>query len=143
MLFNEMPKEEIKDKYRSEFKCDNIFFDVSPESNFSVEKIGVKATTKSSGEYDNITSDYLGLQRSKYELYKSAKFTDKLTLEMIYIPFLTVGVKVEYQPINETQPNQYIITDINTTISDGIVSTMTVSLTRFYNLLEEEKNNTK
>jgi hypothetical protein len=128
MLFNEMPKEEIKDKYRSEFKCDNIFFDVSPESNFSVEKIGVKATTKSSGEYDNITSDYLGLQRSKYELYKSAKFTDKLTLEMIYIPFLTVGVKVEYQPINETQPNQYIITDINTTISDGIVSTMTVSL---------------
>lgn len=146
MLFNKELDDATKNKYRSEFNCDNIYFDVAADSNFSVEKIGVKATTKSSGEYDNITSDYLGLQRTKYELYKSAKFTDKITLEMLYIPFLTVGVKVEYQPINETKPIQYIITDINTTISDGIVSTMTVSLTRFYNLFkeeikEEEKNN--
>lgn len=136
MLFNQTPKDEIKDNYRREFNCDNIFFDISPDSNFSVEKIGVKATTKASGEYDNITSDYLGLQRSKYELYKSAKITDTISLEMLYIPFLTVGIKVEYQPINDIKPNQYIITDINTTISDGIVSTMTVSLTRFYNLYQ-------
>lgn len=134
MLFNEEPIDTDIANYKKLYNCNNISFDICPYSNFSVEKIGVKATTKESGEYDNITSDYLGLRRAEYELYKSAKITDTISLEMLYIPFLTVGIKIEYQPISDEESHQYLITDISTTISDGIVSTMTVSLTRFYNL---------
>lgn len=136
MLLSSEPDMQMKNYYRNKFNCDNMYFAVEPDNPFSVELCGIKAVTKKDGEFDNITSDYLAYERAKYELYKCKKTNEVITLEMTYLPFLPVNVKVEYQPLGADKPYQYLVTDIKANIENGIISTMNVTMTRFYNLFE-------
>jgi len=117
----------IKEKY----KCNNIIYTVNPDSPYCVEYIGDKITTCSGDDYDNIYYDSLALSNADYELWKTSRLNDNITLEMIYIPWLDVNMKIEYRKQNETESHQYIIKSINADIG---FCTMTVTMMRFYNL---------
>lgn len=136
LLLSKEPPNAQKKIYEEKFNCRNISYSIEPDSNFTIEKIGEKKIQKTGGEYDNITSDYLCVERAKYDLYKFSKLTDTIELEMRYMPFLSVGHKVEYKPVLESNKNQYLLTDISVNISDGIASTMNVNMTRFYNFYD-------
>ena len=100
--------------------------------------VGEIRETLSGGEYDNIYTSDLAMDRAKWELYRLCRIQDSVTLECIPIYWLDVNWLV-----NITLPNkygqeeleQYIIKSIN--VSSGIGATMSISMTKYYPYYEE------
>lgn len=107
--------------------------DVNPDSPFSVDKIGEIRSVLSGGDYDNIYSDDRAQERADYELWKSTRYNDTLTVEIIPIYWLDVNQKVRYQSIKDGTIYEYIIKSIETSLSPTF-PTMSVTLIRFYPL---------
>lgn len=104
------------------------------ESPFSIEKIGRRNRIYSGGDYDNIYTDDLALQRAEYENWKSCRLTDAISVEMIMIPWLDVNKKVGYTVRSgrvgeKHEPAEYIVKEISMSLGTG---TMSVSMQRFY-----------
>lgn len=103
---------------------------INPDSPFTVEKIGsiLQVETK-----DTCTTDDLALAQSNYNNYVSTRLTDNVTISTLLIPFLDVGIKVEYKPFNSDTVNQYIIDSISHDYGSG---KSTITMHRFYPLYE-------
>jgi len=83
------------------------------------------------GEYDNILSDDLALERAKYEIYKRCRLNDAITLTTVPIYWADVNWKISYTPFNSDDvPQQYMIQSISTPLSVG--ATQTIKLIKFY-----------
>ena len=112
-----------------------IAYDDNPDSPFYVNgSIGRIRHVLYGGEYENITSDKLALERAKYELWKSTRLQDSITLTIIPNPWLDVNVLISHAIRGKSQENaaQYIIKSISTDY--GIEGTQSINAITYYPL---------
>ena len=82
------------------------------------------------GEYDNIWSDDLALQRAKYELYMKARMYDSIVMSLVPLYYLDVNIKIQHQIASGFESNQYMIKSVSTDLS--ATGTQNVQAIRFY-----------
>ena len=105
--------------------------DDNPDSPFYVESTtGHIKIALFGGEYDDIQSDYLAMQRAKFELYTRCRLNDTLTLTTVPIYWIDVNIKVSYTSLNKEETNEYMIKSVSIPLSEN--STMSVVLSKFY-----------
>ena len=105
--------------------------DENPNSPFYVNgTVGTVKITLSGGDYDNISTSELAMERAKWELYTRCRLNDTLSLTCIPIYWLDVNWVVEIQLPNEDEPRKFITKDISTT--GGITGTQTIQLMSYY-----------
>ena len=106
--------------------------DENPDSPFYVNgSVGVIRQVLCGGEYDNIISDELALERAKVEIYWKCRLNDSLTLDIIPIPWIDVNIVVSHAPKDSTTQNRYIVKSYSVDYS-SVSSTMSVSMISFY-----------
>ena len=87
-----------------------IYADENPNSPFYINgTTGVIRHVCVGGDYDNIQSDYLALQRAKLEIYWRCRLNDNISLNTIPIPWLDVNVLFNHAIKNGTNNEQWII----------------------------------
>lgn len=112
-----------------------IAYDDNSDSPFYINgSIGRIRHVLYGGEYENITSDRLALERAKYELWKSTRLQDSITLTSIPNPWLDVNVLISHAIRGKSQENaaQYIIKSISTDY--GIEGTQSINAITYYPL---------
>ena len=112
-----------------------IAYDDNPDSPFYVNgSIGRIRHVLYGGEYENITSDKLALERAKYEIWKSTRLQYSITLTSIPNPWLDVNVLISHAIRGKSQENaaQYIIKSISTDY--GIEGTQSINAITYYPL---------
>lgn len=112
-----------------------IAYDDNPDSPFYVNgSIGRIRHVLYGGEYENITSDKLALERARYELWKSTRLQDSIALTSIPNPWLDVNVLISHAIRGKSQENaaQYIIKSISTDY--GIEGTQSINAITYYPL---------
>ena len=145
MLVSKNPTDEAKAFYQQHFNCSNIFYRVSPNNDFTIEKLasssenywidGARVDTKSGDDYDVIDSQELVLERCKFENWKSSRLNRTLSLTTQTIPFLDVNQKFTYKSKIDNVLRQWIITKIS---FDNVVSgTMNLEATEFFETYPE------
>lgn len=82
------------------------------------------------GEYDNIMSDDLALQRAEWEIYQRCRLNDSINLTSVPIYWSEVNWMVSYTPLDSTQVAQYLIRSIQTDLTHE--GTQTYNLVRWY-----------
>lgn len=103
--------------------------DTNPESPFYIEKdIGEIHLVLKDGEYNNIYTDQLALERARYELYLHCRMQDTIDLTMVPLYWLDVNQKIY---INKAGINAaYITKSIQIDLSP--TGSMQVNAIRFY-----------
>jgi hypothetical protein len=105
--------------------------DLNPSSPFYVNgEVGDIKITLAGGDYDNISTSELALERAKWELYTRCRLLDSLNLVCLPIYWLDVNWLVSITLPTETEPKLFIIKDIS--ISGGVTGTQTINLMSFY-----------
>ena len=113
--------------------------DENPESPFYVNgSVGNIRIVLSGGEYDNISTNELALERAKWELYTRDRLLDNLNLTCLPIYWLDVNWLIDITLPTEKQKKRFITKEI--TISNGVTATQTVTLMSFYNFYETEES---
>lgn len=111
---------------RAEIKEEN------PESPFYVNgTVGNIRIVLSGGEYDNISTSELALQRAQYELYTRCRLNDSLSLTCVPIYWLDVNWLIAIKLPTEDNVKYFVTKEI--TISNGVTATQTVQMASFYN----------
>lgn len=82
------------------------------------------------GDYDNIMSDDLALQRAKLELYWKCRLNDGISLSCIPIPWLDVNILISHAPRQSAQQKQYMIKSFSASYGD--VAAMSISAITYY-----------
>lgn len=119
--------------FKKFYNCENVEMTVIANSPFTVQKLGEILDVKTGGEYENITSDDLALDRAKWENWKNCRLTDNITITTALLPFLDVNKKVSYKRSDSDREYQYIISSIS---HDFAGFTTTITMYRFYPLYE-------
>jgi len=106
--------------------------DYNPDSPFYINgSIGTIPIVLSGGDYENIISKDLGLERAKYEIYRRCRLNDTLNLTTLPIYWADVNWKISYTPLSgERQTKEYMVQSI--TIPLGITGTQSWTLSSFY-----------
>ena len=111
---------------RAEVKEEN------PQSPFYVNgTVGNIRIVLSGGEYDNISTSELALQRAQYELYTRCRLNDSLSLTCVPIYWLDVNWLIAIKLPTEDSVKYFVTKEI--TISNGVTATQTVQMASFYN----------
>ena len=110
------------DEFAKKYNCKNIIY-TSYNPVLALDVIGEKSQSLQGGDYENIYSDGLALQRADWENWKSIHSAHTLDLKTLCIPWLEVNTKCSYQSNNGTL-NPYLLNKISIT-DDG---TMDLSL---------------
>lgn len=109
-----------------------IWKDENPDSPFYVgSSIGVIREVLYGGDYDNIMSNELALERAKIEIYWKCRLNDSITLNIIPIPWIDVNIVVSHAPKDSDVQNRYIIKSYSCDYSN-VSSTMSVNMITFY-----------
>lgn len=124
-----------KDYFQAKYNCECVNMTIVPDSPFTVQKLGEILDVKTGGEYENITSDDLAVNRAIWENWKNCRLTDSITLSTKITPFADVNVKVEYRPSNDDVDHQYIVKNVSHDWSGGTTSW---TLMKFYPLYNDE-----
>ena len=82
------------------------------------------------GDYDNIQSDYLALQRAKLEIYWRCRLNDNITLNTIPIPGLDVNILFTHAIKNSSNNEQWIIDKYSVDYSE--TGEMTITAHKYY-----------
>lgn len=117
--------------YEGQFQVQALYKNEDEETAFCVQKIGERLQVLTGGEYEDIFSNDLAMERASYETWLASRLTDNITLELIDIPFLSVNQKITYTPRNETKAYPYIIKSISESFGTGLMS---ITMMRFYRL---------
>lgn len=105
--------------------------DTNPSSPFYINgSIGEIREVLYGGDYDNIMSDDLALQRAKLELYWKCRLNDGISLSCVPIPWLDVNVLISHAPRNGSQQKQYMIKSFSASYGD--VAAMSISAVSYY-----------
>ena len=111
----------------------------NPDSPFYVGgTVGEIRQVLSGGDYDNIYTSDLAMERAKWELYRLCRLQDNVTLNCIPIYWLDVNWLVEITLPNkygEEETEKYIIKSIN--IGSGVGATMSVTMMKYYPYYDE------
>lgn len=105
--------------------------DDNPDSPFYVEgEAGRVRIVLSGGEYDNIGSDELALERAKAELYWRCRLNDTVNLVTVPIPWLDVNIIVEHTMHQTKETRKYMIKTYN--VSYGEIGNMSITAISYY-----------
>lgn len=109
-----------------------IWQDDNPDSPFYVEgPVGRIREVLYGGDYDNIMSDELALERAKIEIYWKCRLNDSISLEIVPIPWMDVNIVVSHASKDSETQNRYIVKSYSVDYS-SVTSTMSVSMISFY-----------
>lgn len=117
--------------YAGMYQIEGYYENNDPNSPFAIDKIGYRPQILQGGDYDNIYTSVLAVERAEYETWLKSRLTDTLTLESVIIPFLEVNQKIEYQKLSDNSIDSYVIKSISYSFTEG---TMTITLCKFYEL---------
>lgn len=105
--------------------------DTNPNSPFYVEGgVGEIREVLYGGDYDNIMSDDLALQRAKLELYWKCRLNDGISLSCIPVPWIDVNVLISHAPRQTGTQKQYMIKSFSASYGD--MAEMTISAISYY-----------
>lgn len=108
-----------------------IVQDDNPNSPFYINgTTGIIREVLYGGDYDNIMSDDLALQRAKLELYWKCRLNDGISLSCIPIPWLDVNILISHAPRQSAQQKQYMIKSFSASYGD--VAAMNISAITYY-----------
>ena len=108
-----------------------IVQDDNPDSPFYVNgTTGIIREVLYGGDYDNIMSDDLALQRAKLELYWKCRLNDGISLSCIPIPWIDVNILVSHAPKNSSKQKKYMVKSFNASYGDN--TTMTINAISYY-----------
>ena len=103
--------------------------ETNPESPFYIEKdLGKILLVLKDGEYNNIYTDKLALERAKYELYLHCRMEDTIDLTLVPLYWLDVNQKIYYTFNNIS--TAYVIKNIQIDLSPN--GTMKINAIQFY-----------
>lgn len=141
MLVDKQPTEEEIKQAKIKEGCNNLKF-ISLEENtgsiseanprFTIDRIGRRNKICSGSEYDPYTTDESAMQCAEYELWKSCRLTDNVTVECLLIPWLDVNQKLSYIPRyidTNGEALEFLIKKIDISLGEG---TMTLTLSRYF-----------
>lgn len=101
--------------------------------------VGVINIVLSGGDYDNIYTSDLALQRAKWELYTRCRLLDSITINCIPIYWLDTNWLISITLPNkygEEETEKYIIKSIS--IGSGVGNTMSITAMKYYPYYDEE-----
>lgn len=107
---------------------DNIVYVVEPESPYTIEAIGEMRDNHHGGEYDNIYSEDLAVQRARYDLWLATDMQETITLQCVEVPWLDVNQKIRYTPFTTGVTDDYIVVTKSGSTTSGI---MTITCAKF------------
>lgn len=106
--------------------------DQNPESPFYVDgPVGKIREVLCGGDYDNIMSDELALERAKVEIYWKCRLNDSITLNIVPIPWMDVNIVVSHAPKDSTTQSRYIVKSYSVDYGT-ITATMSVTMISYY-----------
>ena len=106
--------------------------DENPDSPFYIKgPVGIIRQVLCGGDYENIQSDELALERAKLEIYWKCRLNDSITLNIVPIPWLDVNLVVSHAPKDEVEEKRYIIKSYSVDYG-SVESTMSVSMISYY-----------
>ena len=109
-----------------------VWSDNNPDSPFYINgPVGVIRQVLCGGDYENIQSDELALERAKIEIYWKCRLNDSITLNIVPIPWLDVNIVVSHAPKDEVEEKRYIIKSYSVDYG-SVESTMSVSMISYY-----------
>lgn len=113
-------------------QAQGIWSDTNQQSPFYVNgPVGRIRQVLYGGDYDNIISDELALERAKLEIYWKCRLNDSITLEIIPIPWVDVNILVSHAPKDTAEEKKYMIKSY--TVDYGsVTATMSVSMITYY-----------
>ena len=127
---------EIYWEFMGEYQPRAEIMDENPSSPFYVNgEVGDIKITLAGGDYDNISTSELAMERAKWELYTRDRLNDTLSLNCLPIYWLDVNWLVYITLPTETEAKPYIIKEIST--NGGVTGTQTVQLMSFYSYYPE------
>lgn len=107
---------------------DNIVYVIEPESPYAVDVIGEMRVNHSGGEYDNIYSEELAVQRAQYDLWLATDMQETINLQCVDVPWLDVNQKIRYTSYTTGETHDYIIVTKNGSTTEGL---MIINCTKF------------
>lgn len=114
---------------RAEIKEEN------PQSPFYVNgTVGDIKIVLSGGDYDNISTSELAMERAQWELYTRCRLLDSLSLTCIPIYWLDVNWLVSITLPTEKEPKLFIVKEITT--SGGVTGVQNITLMSFYDFYD-------
>ena len=139
MEYRVQPTEAEIEKLKRDHNCDDIRFTINAESPFAVDYMaengamgnGIIKQVLTGGDYANIYTTQLALERAAYENWKTTRLKDVIKVTTLLVPWLDVNQKIEYTSILTGETHQYLIQDININF---VEFTMDMTLQRFYPL---------
>lgn len=84
----------------------------------------------SGGEYDNIYSNDLAMQRAKYELYLRSSLHDNIQITLVPLYWMDVNQVIEYQMPNEDELSYWLVKSVSTDFSAA--GKQTITAIRYY-----------
>ena len=108
------------------------YSNTNPDSPFYVNgPVGIIRQVLYGGDYDNIQSDELALERAKLEIYWKCRLNDSISLNVVPIPWLDVNIVVSHAIKNSTEEKRYIIKNYSVDYG-SVTNTMSVNMITFY-----------
>ena len=83
----------------------------------------------SGGDYSDIYTTELALERATYENWKKTRLNDTIQLETLYVPWLDVNDKVAYTSLLTGETHEYLVQEIKANLQSF---TMDLTLQKFY-----------
>lgn len=138
--FNAEPSEEYKTELKKKYDTNNISFVINPGSRFAADQAGIGIVNRvlSGGDYENIYTTELALERARYELWKATRLRNSKQITCVFVPWLEVNEKIEYSSIVDGVTKQFLVENISTNF-DG---TMTLTISEFFPLYQWLTNTT-
>lgn len=119
--------------YKHILNCENISFTIIKDSPFTVQKLGNRIDVKSGGEFDNITSEQLALERAEYENWKNCRLTDTVSITTKLMPFVQPFQKVSYIKNGYSELEQFVVQEVSHDLDNGTTS---ITMYKFYPLYD-------
>ena len=108
-----------------------IFYDNNPDSPFYIQNsTGIIRHVCTGGDYDNIQSDYLALQRAKLEIYWRCRLNDNITLNIVPIPWIDVNVLFTHGTKGSYNTEQWMIDKYSVDYQE--TGEMTITAHKYY-----------
>jgi hypothetical protein len=108
-----LPLPEDIAQYKSDSNCRNVIYVINPTSRFAADVIGEKKQVLRGGDYENIYTTNLAIERGLYENYKKVRLQDKIALKCKLIPFMDVNQKISYTSPTKEEVVTMITQDIS------------------------------
>lgn len=139
--------DEQKEYDRKEYEnCENIKYIYNPDSPFAITEMWSESHKNdirhplSGGEYENIYSAELALQRAEYETWLSTRLEEQTEFPMIAVPWLDVNQKIEYTSMRTGETKQYITKSISCQIMTGVMQVQAIQFYPLYPFIITQNN---